>query len=84
MPTNKRLPIIHELKTVNPYFDQVSDYVKRFELRFDDRDFMVGDTLILKQYAYNKPTGTLIERKITYILRSFKGLQKGYVILGME
>lgn len=80
----QRLPITHELKTVNPFFELARDGLKRFELRFDDRDFKVKDRVVLKQYTHDKPTGEQIERKITYILRSFKGLQQGYVILGME
>lgn len=74
----------HKLKAVNPFFEQVRDGLKDFEVRFDDRDFNVGDTLILQQYKYEKYTGEELTRKIKYILRRFKGLQRGYVVLGLE
>jgi len=80
----ERLPITHKLKTVNPYYEQARDGIKDFEVRFDDRDYMTGDSVILQQYAYNKITGEETTRKIKYILRRFKGLQTGYVVLGLE
>jgi len=80
----ERLPITHKLKTVNPYYEQAREGLKDFEVRFDDRDYMIGDSVILQQYAYNKITGEEITRKIKYILRRFKGLQTGYVVLGLE
>ena len=74
----------HKLKTVNPFFEQARDGLKNFEVRFDDRDFNVGDIIILQQYRYEKYTGEEITRTIKYILRRFKGLQTGYVVLGLE
>lgn len=46
---------IHELKTDANVFDQVADRWKGFEIRFNDRDFKIGDYLLLKKTSY---TGT--------------------------
>ena len=85
----KRQPIIHTLKIVTPHFGYIRDGLKDFEICFDDRDFYVGDLLIIQEHSYNKkgkpvPTGESIERTIKHILRKFKGLMTGYIILGME
>ena len=78
----------HELKTIEPYYLKVYLGLKNFELRKFDRDYKVGDTLILKQYnAENKTyTGQFMTRKITYILSDATqfGLMEGYCILGLN
>jgi len=80
----------HALKITAPHFEQVRDGIKDFEIRFDDRDYLVGDVLILQEHHYKAPGGKLhptgfqVERKIKHILRKFKGLQNGYIVLGLE
>jgi len=80
----KRLPRVHDLKTLDPYFGLMQEGVKDFEIRFDDKDFLVDDTLNLQEYKYKEPTGECVQKRIKYILRRFKGLQTGYVVLGLE
>ena len=41
---------LHELKTVQPYFDMVWDGEKPYEIRKNDRDYEVGDLLWLREY----------------------------------
>lgn len=55
---------IHELKLDIKYFDEVKNGNKNFEIRKNDRDFQVGDTLELKVwnsslglYAYRATDG---------------------------
>lgn len=60
------------------------DGTKTFECRYNDRDFKVGDELLLREYDPQKGyTYRCIVRKITYILSVFIGLKDGYVILGV-
>lgn len=41
---------IHELKITEPYFSDVAFGSKNFEIRKNDRDFKVGDILILRKW----------------------------------
>jgi len=75
---------VHDLKIAKTYFELAEKGIKSFELLFDDRDYLIGDTLILNEFVKKKLTGKRLSRRITYILRSFKGLQTGYVILQLE
>lgn len=85
-----RSNMTHALKIVSPHFEKVRDGVKDFEVRFDDRDYLVGDLLILQEHYYKAPggklapTGEQVERKIKHILRKVKGLMSGYIVLGLE
>jgi len=42
--------MVHDLKTWPLYFAAVSSGKKTFEIRKNDRDFKVGDILILKEF----------------------------------
>jgi len=42
--------MIHELKTWPEYFEEILTGKKTFEVRKNDRDYKVGDTLILKEF----------------------------------
>ena len=79
-----RKSIVHELKVLPQYYDAVISNVKNFELIKDDRDFQIGDFVILKEYIDGKYTGRETGFKISYILRNCPeyGLMDGYCILG--
>ena len=76
--------IIHDLKIWPEYFEKIKTGLKTFELRKDDRDFRVGDELILREFKDGCYTYNICRRKIIYILRGSPGIKKGYVILGLE
>lgn len=42
--------MLHELKTVPWSFQRIMDRTKRFEIRKDDRHFMIGDILHLREF----------------------------------
>ena len=79
---------MHQLKILPKYFEDVQAGKKNFEIRETDRDFKVGDILVLKEYENGKYTGRIVKRKVNYILYGDKpftlGLAKGYCILGLE
>ena len=77
---------MHTLKIESMYFIAVCAGSKSYELRKDDRDYKIGETLILLEYANGKFTGRYVYREICSTLRDCEkyGLMKGYVILGLK
>jgi hypothetical protein len=85
----------HELKTDTSVFYAVMDDEKKFEIRFNDRDFKVGDKLLLRRTKYTgaemkqgKPLVfemDIITVIVTHILESpVYGLQDGWVIMSIK
>lgn len=61
----------HKLKVWPEYFELILSGEKRFEVRENDRDFKVGDHLMLREWnpATEKYTGSHIHRDVTFILK---------------
>ena len=78
--------MIHELKILPKWFEDVQNNEKNFEIRRADRDFKVGDCLLLKEYEKGKYTGREVIRKIEYIYKGDGtfGLSEGFWILGLK
>lgn len=76
---------VHYLKTVQPYFDDVLNGNKPFEVRFNDRNFQTGDELVLQEYdpATQSYTGHECTVQVTYLLDDPQYVKEGYVILGI-
>ena len=71
----------HELKIKPEYFAAVVSGDKTFEIRNNtDRNFQVGDTLVLKSWD-GEFNGNFVERTISYIT-DFEQ-KPGYVVLGL-
>jgi hypothetical protein len=77
----------HELKTWPVFYKDIINGTKTFEVRTNDRDFQVGDILLLREYDPDAEsyTGEKTERKISYILgdNPFFQLNK-LVIMGLQ
>lgn len=74
----------HYLKIKPRYFDDIILNHKRFEVRKNDRDYNVGDLLILREFdKYGDYTGRDIHARIVYILDSFTPILD-YVVLGLD
>lgn len=84
--SDKREPVTHELKTIQPYFDAVLAGYKNFEVRRNDRDFHVGDTLILREFAPPDKYGDrAIVVVVLYILYdTFPGVAPGWCVMGFN
>lgn len=64
------------LKILPEYFEEVADGFKRAEVRYNDRDFKVGDIYTLREWDGEKFTGRDETIRITHVLHGagFKGL----------
>jgi ASC-1-like (ASCH) protein len=73
----------HELKLATDFFGSVSAGNKTFEIRFNDRNYKVGDTLVLKEFNTftEEYTGRVIEKKVTYITNYAQ--QDGFIVMSI-
>lgn len=76
---------IHRLKTWPVHFEDVADGNKTLEVRINDRDFQVGDRLILQEYqpVNDEYSGLVAVRDITHILEKHAGLKDGFVAMSI-
>lgn len=87
----------HHVKAFSKYFQDVKKGIKPFEVRFNDRDYHVGDTLVLEEingcsFTSTSPnclisykyTGQVEYRRIIYVLDDADYCKDGYVILGLD
>ncbi|WP_270346603.1 ASCH/PUA domain-containing protein [Enterococcus thailandicus] len=83
--------MIHELKILPEFFEAVTSGRKQFEIRKNDRDYKVGDQLVLREidYVHNENisdelfyTGDSYKAEITYITDYAQ--KDGYVVLGIR
>ncbi|MGE4243657.1 DUF3850 domain-containing protein [Ramlibacter sp.] len=88
------MTVTHDLKTDPAAFDAVARGDKTHEIRFDDRDFKVGDNLLLRRtrntgWAMRNTgaplefTGEEFRAVITHIQDGY-GLEHGWVILSIQ
>lgn len=76
----------HDLKSWPEFFKASLEGIKKFELRKNDRDFKVGDQLVLWEYIpeTDTRTGRIIVNEIVYVLTEGPWLQPGYCALGLK
>ena len=78
----------HELKVYPEFYVPLVIGVKRFEIRRADRNFVVGDVLLLREWLKSPPafTGRSCQFIVTYVLgkREFPALLDGYVVLSLD
>lgn len=84
--------MIHQLKIDSKYFEDVVSGKKTFEVRKNDRNFMVGDFIGLNELTphpcnekgEHKETGRCAVVYINYILDEPGVCKEGFVVLGIE
>lgn len=83
----------HNLKTIQPYFDQVWSGTKTCEVRFNDRDFQVDDQLWLYEYIpdANSTGGVLTTKRMKTVVTAmltasdFPGaIKPGWVVMSIS
>lgn len=82
----------HSVKISPAYFDAVKNGLKTFEIRKLDRDYKIGDTLVLSEYIpgtyeAGSYSGRRVNVAITYILTDDQfpdGIKEGYGVLGIR
>lgn len=74
----------HEVKCLPEYFQAVKRGDKTFEIRYNDRDYQVGDTLIICEWDNDRQqfTGDRVTRTISYMTDFEQG--PGFVVLGLR
>ena len=66
----------HELKIYPKYFEAILDGKKTFEIRKNNRNFHVGDSIVLREFDNIKYSGREIHATIKYMLDdTFIGLE---------
>lgn len=76
---------IHTLKCDPGPFRDVQLGLKEFEVRYNDRDYKVGDTItLIEHHCHVGEIGGISEARIKYILQGGYGLQPGFVVLGLD
>lgn len=73
----------HYVKIAPEYFEAIDQGVKGFEIRFNDRNYKVGDILCLREYCDERYTGRELKREICYIVDDARFCKEGFVVLGI-
>lgn len=89
--------MLHELKISPEYYDAVVNGIKPFEIRKNDRNYSVGDTLRLREFdkydiyqtqwvTHSEYTSRECVAAITYVfnLKDFLNIDEDYVVLGIK
>jgi hypothetical protein len=79
--------INHDLKTWPDPFQAVWEGKKLFELRRNDRNFRVGDSLLLREWLPDtrEYTGRCIQAEVTFVLHGGEfGLPEGLVVMSLS
>lgn len=74
--------MIHQLKILPEYYQAVVSEDKTFEIRKNDRDFKVGDLLMLEEWNNGKYTGGICYVKVSYICDYEQ--KENIVVLGIK
>jgi len=76
----------HDLKCWPGCFADIMAYDKTFEVRKNDRDFKVGDILILREWDPSRKdyTGAVTRREVTYVISLELFGIPGFVAMGIQ
>ena len=77
---------VHELKIKPEYYRDVVSGDKTFEIRKNDRNYQVGDLLILSEFHNDDYTGSSVRCIVSYLIKGSEefGLDKDWCVLGIR
>ena len=76
--------MIHELKILPEYLGAIIEGTKTFEIRKNDRNFEVGDLLLLRGWNGEKYTGEETTVEVIYMLDdTSRYILDGYVVMSI-
>lgn len=83
-PKPKRKAMNHFVKCWPDHFEKIFDGTKPFELRKNDRDYRVGDQVIIQEWIPETETYTsrVVVWQIAYLIEDPNWLQPGYCCFG--
>lgn len=74
----------HELKLNTKYFNDVMHGLKKFEVRFNDRGYQLGDVLILRDWDGRNYRGRILKVHVVYLIDLSEIGLKDWVAMGIE
>lgn len=77
----------HELKVWIDYYEDIENGKRKFDVRYNDRDFKVGDILHLREYnnIENYYTGREVSKIVDYISTDTTfGLKDNWIVMGFK
>jgi hypothetical protein len=79
----------HHLKTWPVFFSRLASGEKTFEVRKNDRDYQVGDTLVCEEWNPDQPnagyTGNSLRFLVTYVMPGGNfGIAPAFCVLGIR
>ena len=76
----------HYLKLTQPFFSEVQKGTKTFEHRKNDRDYQVGDEIVLMEYDPRNMSfsGQEINGVITYVLTNRFGMDEDFCVFSFR
>ena len=82
---DRQCPKTHDLKTVQPFYFDVVEERKTFEIRKNDRDFRIGDILLLHEWDDSRGySGHYCVRRVTYLVQGVYGLPADVCVMSLE
>ncbi|EMW5402137.1 DUF3850 domain-containing protein [Enterococcus faecalis] len=76
--------MIHKLKINHEYFTPVLQGIKNFEIRFNDRNYSVGDTVLLQEIEPESRNYTGRELKVKIVYITDYEQKDGYIVFGFK
>lgn len=74
----------HKIKLLSRYYDYVESRIKNAEVRFNDRNYLVGDWIVLQEWTGSEYTGFEIVRRINGVFPLNSIGFSGWVLICME